>query len=152
MQIGKSYRPENPILFFWHHCPLIIFFAIIQHFLWAMMLLYDEEVEQVTALSALTPFIIVYRGVVLLLLVAILAASSIFVENRIYRTIMMIPQQFVLVVSAMGAMDAMIRGTFADGIAHPRSFIVADQIPAVLLCIFHTVAIIRSAQKKNWSL
>ena len=137
-------------MFFWDRCPLIVFLAIVQHFFWAAMLLWNEQVEQVTALAALSPFVILYRGVVPLITVAIMAAASIFIQSRIWRTAMMLPQQFILGVSAMGALEAMYNSTFADGVWRPRAFLIADQIPVVLIAVFHTIAIIRSARNKNW--
>jgi len=54
----------------------------------------------------------------------------------------LIPQQFVLMMSAFGAIAAIMHSTFADGVPRPRGFILADQSPAVLAAAFHTAAII----------
>ena len=56
--------------------------------------------------------------------------------------LLMLPQQAVLLLSAFGALQAMTRSQFADGVTRPTAFIVADQLYTVLLAAGHTAAVI----------
>lgn len=62
--------------------------------------------------------------------------------NRVTDLIFMLPQQFVLTLSAVGAVSSIVASQFADGVVRPRAFIAADQCPAIFLAIGHTVAIL----------
>lgn len=53
----------------------------------------------------------------------------------------LLPQQTVLLLSAIGALGAMISGTFADGIVRSSAFLVADQAPVVVAAVLHTISI-----------
>jgi hypothetical protein len=52
------------------------------------------------------------------------------------------PQQFLLIISAIGVLVCTVTGQFADGVIHPRLFIWSDQCWQVYLCILHAVATI----------
>jgi len=123
--------------------PLIIIYAIVQHYLWAAMVLWDTSTTQITAIATLNNFAVIYYGAVNLFVVAALATISAFVQERRTAIFLMLPQQFILPLSAFGALAAMWSGHFADGVIRPHAFLIADQAPAVLLAIFHTAAIIR---------
>jgi len=53
-----------------------------------------------------------------------------------------LPQQFILMESLIGAVIAISTSSFADGVIRPRLFIAADQVPAILAAILHTMAIV----------
>jgi hypothetical protein len=50
---------------------------------------------------------------------------------------LLLPQQFLLIASAIGAVYCVIDGKFADGAVYPRPLILMDQIYLVLLCVAH---------------
>ena len=50
---------------------------------------------------------------------------------------LVLPQQFLLLVSAIGAIFCVIDVKFADSAVYPRLFIFVDQIYLVLLCVAH---------------
>jgi len=54
----------------------------------------------------------------------------------------MVPQQFLLLISAWTALQAAILGTYPDGVAREWPFILADQLPVILAAPFYTLAII----------
>lgn len=58
------------------------------------------------------------------------------------KILFVLPQQLLLGVSAAGALLAMWRSMYADGVPRPATFIVADQLAIVLTWGFHTAAII----------
>lgn len=127
--------------------PLIIIYAIILHYIWAVTLLIDGGAAAVTATSGLYgrfDRIVPY----FLLLVATCAWLSI-TQPRIslLPVILIIPQQVTLMLSAYAAIAAMLAGRFADGVPRHPTFIVADQCPAVLIMVFHTVAVLHDAYR-----
>lgn len=72
----------------------------------------------------------------------VLAVIGIQSHNRpLLSFILITPQQFIVVISSIGAISAMLSGHFADGIIRPHEFIIADQAPAVLLGIMHAIAL-----------
>ena len=56
--------------------------------------------------------------------------------------IFVLPQSFLLIVSAFGAAQAMVSGMFADGIIRPVAFLVVDQSPAIIAAILHSMNVL----------
>jgi hypothetical protein len=54
----------------------------------------------------------------------------------------MLPQQLLLIISAVGGIVAIISGHYADLEPRPRFFIAADQMPGIVAAFCHTFAII----------
>jgi hypothetical protein len=54
----------------------------------------------------------------------------------------MMPQQIVLIVSALTVSQAMRFARFADGVPRHHSFLIADQSYAVLAAAFHVAALL----------
>ena len=109
------------------------------------MILADERALYVTALSGLGQrFGGPYPLAAVLFVVAILATIALFVARKspVGTLLLLLPQQCVLVLSAGGAVDAMVLSQFADGVVRPRAFLMADQFPIVLATVMHTVAIL----------
>jgi len=63
--------------------------------------------------------------------------AAIFCRNLVLCVFLVLPQQFLLIASAIGAVFCVIDGKFADGAVYPRPFIFVDQIYLVLLCVAH---------------
>lgn len=123
------------------HFPIILI-AIVQEFVWASALAWDERVMKVTAISVLSKFMSHDLLIVCLLGTAILAASGFFMARRINTLLALVPQQFLLYISAGSALAAVINGRFADGVMRSHAFLLADQSAAFLIAIFHTWAMI----------
>lgn len=122
--------------------PLVVSYAIVLHYIWAITLLLDGHAAAVTATSGLygrfdivIPYFLIFAATSALI-------SLIIPRATLWPILLIIPQQFALSLSAYTAVSAMIAGRFADGTLRPHSFIIADQCPAVLLMFFHTVAIL----------
>lgn len=125
----------------------MVLYAISLHFLWAVFILIDPAAIDATAVSALHRFIqppLVLAFVIAL--ASILATIGIF-SRKVWVSLLLMPQQILLMVSASGAIEAMWIGQFADGVTRPAAFIAADQIYSVLAAIGHTVAIIVHAKR-----
>lgn len=120
---------------------LIVVYAMLLHFIWAAALIYDSP-ESITAMSIMATLF--SRPV----MIGLLAGSSILAGFGIWSTataayLLMLPQQFLLFISAGAATKAMILGSFADGTVRSHWFLIADQAPAVLIATLHFVAFLQ---------
>ncbi len=119
----------------------IILIAIVQQYIWAAAILWDDSAIGVTAVNILAKFLPPLVIVGALLSVASLAASGFFMKRRMLNLLSLVPQQFILFLSAGGALEAMLLGRFADGVERAQAFLVADQCSALLIAFFHTWAL-----------
>lgn len=124
--------------------PLIVLYAVVLHYVWAAALLVDPRAGDATSLAGLYRLVGPELLPYLLFVVATLALAYAFLfsKRRLWVVVLALPQQGVMVVSAATAIEAMLAGSFADGIRRPPAFIVADQAPAVIAALLHTVALI----------
>jgi hypothetical protein len=70
-------------------------------------------------------------------MVSLAAVASIFSRHVTLFIFLVLPQQFLLIASAIGAVYCIIDGRFADGASYPRPFIFVDQVYLILLCVAH---------------
>ncbi len=127
--------------------PIIILYAVALHLSWVACIFIDQSSYSGTALSAIynwfgnaTPYVCFS--------VAIAALAGIERRRRLFGLSLMLPQQALLMLSAMGAVEAIASGHFADGIERSRAFIAGDQLPAILAAIGHSIAILKVAIKR----
>ncbi|MEX2439696.1 MAG: hypothetical protein WD739_07425 [Actinomycetota bacterium] len=141
----------------WHRARLssvalgkyIILFASALHIGWAALLLADPEAAGSTPVSLITrlcggP----YRSAFVLVITAVVAMVFPFIRYRVSaRTmgLMLIPQQFLLFVSAGAGIYAASVGHYADGVDRPWSFILSDQLPTILVALLYTAAVLEAA-------
>jgi len=132
--------------------PLIIFYVILLHVMWATCVLFDANALHATALSPLghafgSNYIV--AGVLFLV-------SSISIVGVLPPTpttvLMLMPQQAVLSVCASSSVLAAVNGSFADGILRPIAFIAADQAAIILIAAVHMFAVARLAVHMNLKL
>jgi hypothetical protein len=66
----------------------------------------------------------------------------------IYRglTLLLLPLAVMLTLAAMNSVDAVWQGHYADGVERPRLFILADQLPIILLAAYYYVAVLREVK------
>ena len=127
---------------------LIIWTAVCIHLTWALCLLVDTSVTGITAVASMHAYAPVASAVYVVIFsaVAIMAAAGLYFDRFLWHRLWLglllcMPQQAVLVSSAMGAVLSVIRGAYGDGEPRPRAFIAADQSVHVFLCVFHTAAL-----------
>ena len=65
------------------------------------------------------------------------------------RLMLFLPQHFFLGIMALGALVAVIQGSYLDGVIMEPSHILADQLPIFALFIVHSSAIIRRSRAPN---
>ena len=127
---------------------LMIAYAACLHLTWGIMLLVDQVAANATPLHTLsrathgsTTLGFALLAVGLLALVAILSPGK-------YRIALTLPQQLALLIGAAGALSAIIHSHYADGVPRPLLFIAADQLPALLVAVFHTAALLNPAARR----
>jgi hypothetical protein len=128
---------------------LIIVYAILLHFTWAISLSIDPAAGYATAVHTLLNFVPDASAIGIYSGVAALATIGMFCRKSFLKAVCMLPQQFIMMVSAGGAIWSMWLGQFADGVQRPHAFLIADQAPAVIAAMLHTYAIIMIAQTKD---
>ena len=130
-----------------HYSPLMPWFGVTLHLFWAALLIVNSDVQHVTALAHLTD--IASRGVIasMLVIVALLAAWAITHHGFL----LLLPQQMVMVMSAVSAVVTISEGKYPDGTvpASPHLFILTDQWPVIVIAAFHTIAVV-SRGREPW--
>lgn len=111
------------------------------HVLWAIIAIGTGGIPQATALSAFYA-----QGINSLAFAAIMVTASLLAiagvhDHRRYAWLLILPQQVLLLISAVSCGTAVLMGHFADGVARPTGFILADQALPVLVWAFHSLAL-----------
>jgi hypothetical protein len=122
--------------------PLIVWYAVILHTCWGVMLLVNDDALGATSIH---PFIGVNRWLMACLFFTISAAAAWSVASRAATTwqlFALAPQQLILMWSACGSALAIWHSMYGDGVGRPRLFILADQLPVILTMFIHTAAVI----------
>jgi len=112
---------------------IVILIASAMHLSCAAALLHTTGIELVLDLSFGSHII----AAILCAAVSLAAVAAIFCRNLVLSVFLVLPQQFLLIASAIGAIQCVIDGKFADGAVYPRPFIFVDQTYLVLLCVAH---------------
>ncbi len=122
-------------------CVMIGPFAAL-HLTWAFLIWGDHATAGATPVAALLQTFNEYNVLVAVLLaVATVALVAIFMPLPTM-ILLMLPQQFLLLISATGAITAIYMAQYADGVIRPRFFIAADQVQIILAALCHAIAII----------
>lgn len=116
-------------------------FPLALHLIWAVLLLGWPDNIDVTALDT-------HRELISndwVLAAAFITASSLVIVGTFYPphtplplAVYILPQQYLVCVSAAGALHAMWIGRFADGVERGTPFLIADQVWTVLVALLHT--------------
>ena len=119
-----SYKPRISILWY----------VILVHIVRGFLLLMSREPANITTIHTIVSLDLAsVRGIgVLYLSVAFLALQGLFIPGKAAIPFIL-PQGIVVALAATGAIKAMVLGTYADGVVRSPIFIMADQIPAVII-------------------
>ena len=129
----------------------IIGFACALHLLWALLLAIDIRAANATPVSILFVLLGNSRLLVIftLLVVAMLAGG--FLDMRLRKqfnlsalSMLLVPQQTVLLCSAGAGIFAACAGHYADGVTKSWAHILADQLPVILMAFLYTVALLET--------
>ena len=126
----------------------IFAYALVLHVVWGIMLLDGPAPAATTPLHGFVAVFGSSRVAAGFLLVASVLSMWGMTRAKSIRAglLAVLPQQFALLVSAVGALRCVVGSAYADGVIRPRSFIFADQFPAVLAALLHTMAILDIAR------
>jgi hypothetical protein len=128
---------------------LIVLYAIILHFVWAIALFFDTSPEFTTAISTLS--VIFTRPALITTLFSVAFSALMGLMNTFPGSFFFLfPQQIILFISAGAAIRAMVLSQFADGVVRPRAFLIADQSPAVIAASLHFIALLHKMALENW--
>lgn len=143
--------PSPPWPRSWYNFPIILCGLMLQ-MAWVIAIVWDQSVLDTTAIAPLLPYSHegltrhdpFWRWAVVagLLISTGIAFWGFYMKRKIHNLMALIPQQFVMVVSSVGAIHAMINGRFHDGVVRSHAFLFADQSLVVWLTLFHTWAMI----------
>lgn len=120
-----------------------IWYAVFLHLTWAVTLLFTAQAAHSTALNGpATLFPNRFGLALLLIVVAGSAVAGVFLRLGIPKVLLLVPQQVMLGLSAGSAIYAIVVGHYADGTTRSAAFILADQVPAVLALLVHSLSIL----------
>ena len=120
----------------------VIFYACGLHLTWGFVALFSPAAPLITAMRSLVLYVPDHTLLgMLLVLVGSTAIAGVARPKGIGGLLALLPQQCLLVISALDGLTCMWLSQFADGVVRPRGFIMADQIPTVLAALLHSAAI-----------
>jgi hypothetical protein len=121
----------------------VLVYGILLHLIWGATILWTGEDLHTTALDSLRSLVADPRtDGIIYVSVAALTAYGLYTSRPLLSLFAMFPQQILLTLSAFGAIQAILRGSFADGVSRPGGFIFVDQLPAILIALVHTANMI----------
>ena len=117
----------------------MIWTAITLHLTWAVMLLFSSDPLYTVPLGGLARIIPNQYILAAVLLVVVLCAVGWFLKHLHWQ---LIPQQFIVLITTLRAVEAAAASQYADGVIRPTAFIAADQMLSFLFGVFYTLAIL----------
>lgn len=111
------------------------------HLMWGVIILTYGHIPQSTTLAPLSKLFVFPYGATTLIVSSLLAMYSLRVKNR-FASLLIIPQQFLLILSTVGVITAIVTSSFADGVVRDWQFIFVDQVVWIVLMAFYTYSII----------
>ena len=133
----------------------IVWWGLLANVTWSILVTIDPVVMHTTPLSTIANFFNHSQGALAsALLLSSIASFSAMASDRLdLRTlILLMPQQFMMLMAAGGSILAMYNGYYADLVIRSSAFIIADQIPWVLAAVLFTASIIEHfCRKVRWT-
>lgn len=123
-----------------HRFRFIFLLAITLHLCWAAILLYSAAPQYTTPIHQTAAIFGRYGTAAVFVFVAVCALFSIFKPGR-WDGFLLLPQTAVLIGASAGGLYAVMVSHYADGVLRPWPFILADQLPTILLALLHFIAV-----------
>lgn len=125
---------------------LIILYAVCLHLTWGATISFSGEIYHTTAIDEAYKWIgtePLWCGTFFICVGILAGVPLVKKTNPVAAVLMSIPQQFILVLSSIGVIMAIINGHYADGTVATRLHILIDKCDIPLATAWHTVAIFR---------
>lgn len=128
---------------------IMVLYCVVLHLWWMLMVSIDSAAINATGVNALFR-VFTDRQLLAAALggVSVLAVAGMFMRPP-WVVWCLMPQQFMLLMSASGAISAIWSSQFADGVVRPRGFIAADQFYIIIAALGHTLAVIAHARRRG---
>lgn len=129
---------------------LIFYFVLTLHLVWAYVLIfYGNSISNLHVTSIDNIWRVVHSFPVMgwMFLLSSIAALIALIKpfKGIYTSpLLLIPQQFLLLWQALGAIISIYNGEFADHVVRTVQFLTIDQIIYVVLAVFHSVSFFKN--------
>ena len=121
----------------------IIVYAIVIHLAWGLTLLIQGVPLHTTAIDSMFRMFPNARlAGIIYILIAVGAIVAVCRKPSLKTVVLILPQQYFLMMSALGAIVCIVNSAFADGVVRSRAFIFVDQLPIVVATVLHTFALI----------
>lgn len=123
----------------------IVVAAIIVHIGWGIVLLFSSRPLMTTPMAEVPWNVNQYTASFVYLTAAGLAASHIVwrkLDQTYWGLVTCLPQQFLLMTSALTALRCVLRGSYADGVPRPWEFIFCDQLWTMVGMTVHTITLL----------
>ncbi len=127
------------------HDHLLLAIAVL-HIIWAGLVLIDHSALNATPLAEFRNMEPWHVGFVLCAVSACAMVGTWLSTNQFIRLALFVPQQTVLILSAMMVFSSIIMGQYIDGTIVSRPHLAADQILVIIVAIVHGMALRRAAQ------
>ena len=118
--------------------PSLLWVPILLHLAWGILLLVSESPMQTIAIAGITKYL--HLNALGLALVCLTASACAIYAIRLpfpWTIAALIPQQFLLLLSAFSAIEFILRGVTVDGTTRPWAFLAAAQSPTIILALYH---------------
>lgn len=128
----------------------IVLFAAALNLGWSALLFIDPDLGGATPLHILVMF---FGGPIPTAIILVLAAASGLTYIRIravsqdwseWLPVLLLPQMVLLWMSAVAGILAVLSKHYADGTIRPWPFILADQLPVMLLALLYTATVVET--------
>lgn len=118
---------------------MLVFFVSVMHVLWGILLLVNGGPISTTATSLLRHLLPDYElRAIVYILAGLMPATLLRWPGSVTGLLFCLPQQVLLILSAISAMVAITNGQFADGIDRGWIFLMADQGIYILLALLYS--------------
>lgn len=110
----------------------------------AFILLYTDTADGSIAMHSIIHFFGNYREIVPIFLFVASggAIAAIVLDKSKLRVLLLFPQHVILFIYAEGALDAMLRESYADNVLRTWTFISTDQVFLVAIFVINSMSII----------
>ena len=128
---------------------IMVVYCVALHASWALLIAISPAAVGATPVAAINYVFPTRNTLVLILVIVSLLGLCGLLVSIPWSVLFLLPQQSMLLISAIGAIEAIASSQYADGVIRPMAFIAADQIHVVFASLGHAAAIIGTASNER---